>query len=324
MSSILIVLLHTFILCRSQIINFQCNFDTTSLTGACQFTTPTGGNAMTSDPGQSPVTNPKQPLTDAKGISSPTMPNNEYCVLPYRYQGINFDLYFCRRFSATNATCPTKSGTGQCNAGRLGLIRLPTTAGLKDFTYVANVDGGTNSEQCLDFYYYITDNTENAKMQIGWKNDEDEDAGLIIEVVAVPSENKWQRRQVSFTGPPPLSSYKLTVRIMRDAGTANYFFALDEMYIYDGSCDDLPATTTAPILSTPVIEPTTTTVIEPGTTTSVPTTTAAPTTTVAPVTTTTTTTVAPIITTTTAAPITTAAPKTYSEITFASHKYTKR
>ncbi|CAF1084065.1 unnamed protein product [Adineta steineri] len=359
MSSILIVLLHTFILCRSQVINYHCNFDTNPLTGACQFTPSAGGPAMTSDPGVVSAANPKQPISDAKAISSPTMPDNEYCELPYRYQGINFDMYFCRRFSATNFTCPTKSGTGQCNAGRLGLIRPPATAGLKDFTYTANVDGGTNSEQCLDFYYYITDITANAKMQIGWKNDEDEDTGLIIEVAAVPSENKWQRRQVSFIGPPSLSSYKLTVRIMRDAGILNFFFALDEMYIYDQPCAG--ATTTIPSGSTPVIEPTTTKEIESGTTTLVPTTTAASvtttttvaavtttttvapiittttvapiitTTTIAPITTTTTaapiittTTVAAVTTTTTVAPITTAAPKTYSEITFACHKYTNR
>ncbi|CAF1477867.1 unnamed protein product [Adineta steineri] len=261
-SSILIVLLHTFILCRSQIINYQCNFDTNPLAGACQFTTPTGGNAMTSDPGQTPAGSPKQPLTDAKSISSPTMPNNEYCELPYRAQGINFDMYFCRRFSATNSTCPTKSGTGQCNAGRLGLIRLPTTTGLKDLTYTANVDGSTNSEQCLDFYYYITDNTANAKIQIEWESHSD--TALITVVTAVASENKWQRKQVSFMGPS--SSYEIRFQVGRNAPVADFNFAFDEMYIYDDSCDAIP-TTTIPNVSTVVIDTTTTKVVEPATTT---------------------------------------------------------
>ncbi|CAF4326565.1 unnamed protein product, partial [Adineta steineri] len=194
-----------------------CSFDTATLTGPCQFTPSTGAPTMTSDTGPNALaTGPRQPFSDVKAISSPTMPNNEHCVLPYPYPGFGggWDMHFCRRYSATNFTCPTESGTGQCDSGRYGLIRLPTGAGVKDFTYVANVDGSTNSEQCLDFYYYITENTANAKMQIGWKNDDDEDTGLIIEVAAIPSENKWQRGQVSFTGPPPLSSYKVSKIVM--------------------------------------------------------------------------------------------------------------
>ncbi|CAF1208666.1 unnamed protein product [Adineta steineri] len=291
MSSVLIVLLHTFILCRSQIINYQCRFDTSPLTGDCQFTPTTGGPVMSSDTGinAGPVA-PKQPFSDVKAISSPTMPDNEHCVLPYPYPGFGagWDMHFCRRFINDTFTCPTQSGAGRCDTGRYGMIRLPASAGVKDLTYVANVDGSTNSEQCLDFYYYITDTTGNAKMQIGWKNDEDEETGLIIEVAAVPSENKWQHKKVSFMGPLPLSSYKLTVRAMRDAGVLDFNFALDEMYIYDGLCgnvivvddelfyfifvyfhrhtDGIPIITTTTSESTPVIDTTATEVLEPATT----------------------------------------------------------
>ncbi|CAF1208685.1 unnamed protein product [Adineta steineri] len=239
MSSILIVLLHTLILCRSQIINFQCNFDTTPLTGDCQFISTTGGPAMTADTGpDAAATAPRQPLSDVKAISSPTVPNNEYCVLPYTYTEGGWAMHFCRRFTATNIACPTESGPGQCNAGSYGLIKPSSIGTLPiDVTYVANVQKSSNREQCLDFYYYITDNTENAKIEISWENDEEIEA--ITAVSAVPSENKWQHKQVTFMGPSSLSSYKITVRIMRDTGVLNFFFALDEMYIYDQSCGNV-------------------------------------------------------------------------------------
>ncbi|CAF0738805.1 unnamed protein product [Adineta steineri] len=285
MSSILIVLLHTFILCRSQIINYQCNFDT-DLLGDCQFTSTTGGPAMIADPGSTSATNPKQPLSDVKATYSPTTPDNEHCELPYIYPppGGGWAMHFCRRFTATNFTCPTKSGSGRCNPGKFGLIKLPNVAGSTDHTYVATVQKSSNREQCLDFYYYIQDITENAKIEISWESDEEIDS--IIDVTAVPSENKWQHKQVSFMGPSSLSSYELNVRVMRDKPQLNFAFAFDEMYIYDGLCgnvfvidDELfyfilfclfcpaGATTTIPSGSTPVIEPTTTKVTDPATTT---------------------------------------------------------
>ncbi|CAF4133221.1 unnamed protein product [Adineta steineri] len=239
MSSVLIVLLHTFILCRSQIINFQCNFDTTPLTGDCQFISTTGGPAMTADTGPNAVaTAPRQPLSDVKAISSPTVPNNEYCVLPYTYTEGGWAMHFCRRFTATNIACPTESGPGQCNAGSYGLIKPSSIGTLPiDVTYVANVQKSSNSEQCLDFYYYITDNTENAKIEIAWENDKKIEA--ITAIAAVPSENKWQHKQVTFMGPSLLSSYKLIVRAMRNTPQLNFAFAFDEIYIYDQSCGNV-------------------------------------------------------------------------------------
>ncbi|CAF0895249.1 unnamed protein product [Adineta steineri] len=239
MSCILIVLLHTFILCRSQIINFQCNFDTTPLTDDCQFISTTGGPAMTADTGpDAAATAPRQPLSDVKAISSPTMPNNEYCVLPYTYTEGGWAMHFCRRFTATNIACPTESGPGQCNAGSYGLIKPSSIGTLPiDLTYVATVQKSSNREQCLDFYYYITDTTENAKIEISWESDEEIDS--IIDVTAVPSENKWQHKQVSFMGPSSLSSYKIAFRVMRDRQVVNFNFAFDEIYIYDGSCGNV-------------------------------------------------------------------------------------
>ncbi|CAF4017521.1 unnamed protein product, partial [Adineta steineri] len=262
--SILIVLLDTFILCRSQIINYQCNFDTIPLTGDCRFTTPTLGPDMIADPGLTSSTNPRQPLSDVKATFSPTMPDDEHCVLPYPYPEFEggWTMHFCRRFSATNYTCPTKSGSGQCDPGRYGLIKLRNIAGTTNHIYIANVQKSSNRRQCLDFYYYITDNTANAKIQIEWESHSD--TALITVVTAVASENKWQRKQVSFMGPS--SSYEIRFQVGRNAPVADFNFAFDEMYIYDDSCDAIP-TTTIPNVSTVVIDTTTTKVVEPATTT---------------------------------------------------------
>jgi hypothetical protein len=88
--------------------------------------------------------------------------------------------------------------------GKFGKIAALGT-GTFDRTYVTDVKQSSNSDQCLDFYYYITDTTDNAKMQVGWKTDDGTQS--IVDVTAL-STNEWQHRQTNFTGPS--TSYQVS------------------------------------------------------------------------------------------------------------------
>ncbi|UJR14260.1 hypothetical protein I4U23_001251 [Adineta vaga] len=262
---IITVLFHLCIFCRSQTINFQCDFDT-NLNGDCLFTKTTGGPTITADPGNFPSsTDPKQPISDVKATRSLTMPDNEPCQLPYLYTPGNWDMYFCRRFPNNTYTCPTQSGSGRCDAGKYGLIRIPTS-GKVDHTYTATVLQSSSTAQCFDFYYYVTDTSENAKIEMAWETDENLDE--IVVVQAVPSQNKWQHSRTTFTLPPSTSSYKISLRIMRDTGMTNFFFAFDEIKISDGACD--PDTTTTTTTTTTEETTTTTTATTEKITTTLP------------------------------------------------------
>ncbi|CAF3797972.1 unnamed protein product, partial [Rotaria sordida] len=101
----------------SQNVNYQCNFDN-DMTGDCQFTLTSGGVtnlALTN--GNVPGGNPTQPLSDVTAVKSPTTPNNELCNFPYAYTPGNWQMWFCRRYSLTNYSCPTDSGLGGCVMG---------------------------------------------------------------------------------------------------------------------------------------------------------------------------------------------------------------
>jgi hypothetical protein len=93
--------------------------------------------------------------------------------------------------------------------GKFGQVRLPTS-GASDHTYSADVLRSSSPLQCLDFYYYITDASENAKMELTWKAGEDLDS--IVEVQAVTNENKWQHRRVTFQVSPSITAYKVRER----------------------------------------------------------------------------------------------------------------
>ncbi|CAF1642449.1 unnamed protein product, partial [Adineta ricciae] len=224
------ILLSLCILSRSQILNFHCDFDT-NLDGDCLFTATNGGNKITLDQGPNPTGKPKQPLSDAKSVISLTDPDNQPCNFPYKYGGA--DLYFCRRSLNGTYSCPTDAGVGRCKA---------------DHSYTAKVTKSTSTTQCFDFYYYITEATGNAKIEVSWEGSEDLD--VIVTVEADPAENKWQHSRSTFTVPPSASTYDITLRIMRDNGMANFVFAFDEIKIYDASCGNIDSYT--------IVEPTTT------------------------------------------------------------------
>ncbi len=82
------------------------------------------------------------------------------------------------------------------------------TSGSANYAYLANVQRSSNTVQCLDFYYYITDTSENSKLQVEWNKYED--TQQIVEVTAVVSENKWQHSRTDFTFPSSLSSYQVS------------------------------------------------------------------------------------------------------------------
>jgi hypothetical protein len=88
--------------------------------------------------------------------------------------------------------------------GKFGRLKGAFT-GVFDHAYVTDVKQSSNSDQCLDFYYYITDTTNNAKMQVGWKTDGDTQS--IVNVTAMPT-NEWQHRQTPFRGPS--TSYQVS------------------------------------------------------------------------------------------------------------------
>ncbi|CAF1154156.1 unnamed protein product [Rotaria sordida] len=275
------------------------------MTGDCQFTLTSGGtNNLVLTNGSSSSGNPAQPLSDVTAVQSLTTPNNEPCTFPYTYTPGNWQMYFCRRYSATNYSCPTNSGLGQCAMGKFAGIRASATTSKYNQTYVTDGKQSSSTTQCLDFYYYIPGTTNNPKIQVGWKADAD--TQQIVELTA-HSENKWQNIRSSFTAPSS-SFYQLTFRMMRDAGSFSYAFGLDEIKIYNQPCDSV-MTTTISIVSTTTIEAGTTTPVLPDTTTPVPTTTTTPIpTTTTPIPTTTTpvpTTTTPIPTTTTPIPTTT-------------------
>ncbi|CAF1140238.1 unnamed protein product [Rotaria sordida] len=252
------------------------------MTGDCQFKLTSGGtNNLALTNGNIPGANPTQPLSDVTAVQSLTTPNNEPCNFPYTYTPGNWQMYFCRRYSAANYSCPTNSGLGQCAMGKFAGIRASGT-GVYDQTYVTDVKQSSSATQCLDFYYYIPGTTSNPKIQVGWKADAD--TQQVIELPA-HSENRWQNSRSSFTAPSS-SSYQLTFRMMRDAASFSFTFGLDEIKIYDQPCGSV-VTTTISIVSTTTIQAGTTTPV-PTTTTPVPTTTTPVPTTTTPVPTTTT------------------------------------
>ncbi|CAF3476154.1 unnamed protein product [Rotaria socialis] len=239
--NILTVFLLIFTLCCSQERNYECNFDIDG-TNDCQFNLTTGKvNNFEVSTGIKLNSNPTQPLSDVTSILSMTSPNNEFCEFPYQDSPESWDMYFCQRYNNTSYTCPTASGVGQCSIGQFAKIRASDGVGVFDQTYTTKVRKSSSTIQCLDFYYYVPDIFNNAKMQVGWKVGTDREQ--IVEVIAQP-ENKWQHNRSNFTSPAS-SSYELTFRMRRDVSGFSLHFGLDEITIFDQPCDTDPTINTS-------------------------------------------------------------------------------
>ncbi|CAM2722595.1 unnamed protein product [Rotaria socialis] len=240
--NILTVFLLIFTLCCSQERNYECNFDIDG-TNDCQFNLTSGKvNNFEVSTGIKLNSNPTQPLSDVTSILSMTSPNNEYCEFPYQDPPESWDMYFCQRYSNTSYTCPTASGVGQCSIGcQFAKIRASDGVGVFDQTYTTKVRNSSSTIQCLDFYYYVPDIFNNAKMQVGWKVGTDTEQ--IVEVIA-QSENKWQHNRSNFMSPAS-SSYELTFRMRRDVSGFSFHFGLDEITIFDQPCDTDPTINTS-------------------------------------------------------------------------------
>ena len=162
-----LILLAAFILVlsatRAQTPVYHCEFDN-GLVGDCTFTFTAGPNSFTSTDGaQTTPAIPTQPLSDVRSIRkilnnpfslwmhqnvfsspcavSPTTPADEQCELPYRPSLGTWDLYFCQRFSPTNFTCPTASGTGNCNAGLFSSVWMSSDRVFSSSRIVRTRDG---------------------------------------------------------------------------------------------------------------------------------------------------------------------------------------
>ena len=61
-----------------------------------------------------------------------------------------------------------------------------------------NIETKSSTTHCLDFYYYLTDALDDAKIAVGWEANGVTES--IVEVTAL-SENKWQHSRVTFTSP---------------------------------------------------------------------------------------------------------------------------
>lgn len=78
-----------------------------------------------------------------------------------------------------------------------------TRSGFNDHTYtmISTVQNARNAFQCLDLYYYLTDNSNDAKISVGWT------AGLApfpIEEVRAQLDNKWQHSRITYATPAAL------------------------------------------------------------------------------------------------------------------------
>ncbi|CAF3857904.1 unnamed protein product [Rotaria sp. Silwood1] len=205
-SSYQVILLLILTLCYSQNLSYQCNFDN-DMTGDCQFTlTPDGTSNLALTIGNFPPgMNPTHPLSDVTAVLSLTTPNNEHCDFPYNYSLGNWPMYFCQRHFNNSYTCPTTSGRpGLCATGKFANIQASGSSGF-DQTYVTDIKQSTSTTQCLDFYYYIPGTSNNPKIQVGWKADED--TQQIIELISLP-ENKWHNSRSNFAAPSS-SSYQV-------------------------------------------------------------------------------------------------------------------
>ncbi|CAF2854793.1 unnamed protein product, partial [Rotaria sp. Silwood2] len=127
-----------------------------------------------------------------------------------------------------------------------GFVKTPNV-GAFDHTYAALVKNGDNSIQCLDFYYYITDSSYNARITVEWEKDSTRQP--ITELKATLN-NKWQHCRYSYNRPSS-SSYHVTA-----AGTETF----PEGYVADetGASSATDSTSTTPATTSSATDSTST------------------------------------------------------------------
>ncbi|CAF5082404.1 unnamed protein product [Rotaria sp. Silwood1] len=227
-------------ICDSQRLLYLCDFDP-DLSSNCRFQWTPGAPTLETLCGITSATVPKQPLSDVKSILSLTVPKNEFCVFPYSNPPETWPMYFCQRNSETNYTCPTRSGTGNCIIGKYALVQTPRAGSFDHmYTTIDTIQNHIDNFQCLDFYYYVTDTSFSAQISVGWSAGA---APFFLTDVKAKLENKWQHHQFTYENPRQ-TAYNIWFQMIRDGGAAGFSFALDEIKIFDGSCEFL--TTIAP------------------------------------------------------------------------------
>ncbi len=75
---------------------------------------------------------------------------------------------------------------------------VTTHVGYFDEIYLTNVSTKSSTVHCLDFFYYLTDALDEAKITVGWKSNEL--ISTIVEVTAL-SENRWQQSRTTYRSP---------------------------------------------------------------------------------------------------------------------------
>ncbi|CAF3105987.1 unnamed protein product [Rotaria sp. Silwood2] len=134
----------------------------------------------------------------------------------------------------------------QLSISTYGFVKTPNV-GAFDHTYAALVKNGDNSIQCLDFYYYITDSSYNARITVEWEKDSTRQP--ITELKATLN-NKWQHCRYSYNRPSS-SSYHVTA-----AGTETF----PEGYVADetGASSATDSTSTTPATTSSATDSTST------------------------------------------------------------------
>jgi hypothetical protein len=81
--------------------------------------------------------------------------------------------------------------------GTYAFIKI-SSADAFDYTYSTEVRNGEKSTQCIDFYYYITDASNNVKITVLW--DDGETKQQIAQVKA-SSNTTWQHCRHTYNSP---------------------------------------------------------------------------------------------------------------------------
>ncbi|CAF1083996.1 unnamed protein product [Adineta steineri] len=86
---------------------------------------------------------------------------------------------------------------------------------------------------CLDFYFYLKNIANDTSISFGWNTKTAKQ--MIIEVTS-HIDNRWQHSRSTYKSPSS-ESYQIWFKMKRMKGSIALFHALDEIKIFEGSCD---------------------------------------------------------------------------------------